>query len=277
MNNSGKKAIFLDLDGTLLTDDKKVPEVNRIAIKKMLAEGNSVVIATGRPLSSAVIQAERLGLTEPGCYLIAFNGGILYDTAEREEIFRATLSLDLVQRVFDEANRRGIHIQTYRGAKVIVEPRCEDKEIELYCSRILVEYEVIEDIRQLDEEPVKMLIIDLADKAPLMEFMQWISSWADDRIDSFFSNDEYVEIVPKGMNKGNAIRKMVELLGIPVENTIAAGDAANDISMLQAAGLGCAMKNAAEEVKLVADYITENDNNSGGVAEIINRFVLSGR
>ncbi len=274
---SGKKAIFLDLDGTLLTDDKKVPEVNRTAIKKMLAEGNSVVIATGRPLSSAVIQAERLGLTEPGCYLIAFNGGILYDTAERKEIFRATLSLDLVQRVFDEANRRGIHIQTYRGAKVIVEPRCEDREIELYCSRILVEYEVIEDIRQLDEEPVKMLIIDLTDKAPLVEFMQWISSWAGDRIDSFFSNDEYVEIVPKGMNKGNAIRKMAELLDIPVENTIAAGDAANDISMLKAAGLGCAMKNAADEVKLAADYITENDNNSGGVAEIINRFVLSGR
>ena len=63
MSISGKKAIFLDLDGTLLTDDKKVPEANRIAIEKMLGEGNSVVIATGRPLSSAVIQAERLGLT----------------------------------------------------------------------------------------------------------------------------------------------------------------------------------------------------------------------
>lgn len=275
MSISGKKAIFLDLDGTLLTDDKKVPEANRIAIEKMLGEGNSVVIATGRPLSSAVIQAERLGLTEPGCYLIAYNGGILYDTSERKEIFRATLNLELVRKVFEEANRRGIHIQTYRGTKVIVEPRCEDREIELYCSRILMEYEVIQDIGQLDEEPVKMLIIDLDDKTPLVEFMQWISSWADDRIDTFFSNDEYVEIVPKGMNKGNAIRKMAELLDIPVENTIAAGDAANDITMLQAAGVGCAMRNAADEVKLVADYITEKDNNSGGVAEIINRFVLS--
>ena len=275
MSISGKKAIFLDLDGTLLTDDKKVPEANRIAIEKMLGEGNSVVIATGRPLSSAVIQAERLGLTEPGCFLIAYNGGILYDTSERKEIFRATLNLELVRKVFEEANRRGIHIQTYRGTKVIVEPRCEDREIELYFSRILMEYEVIQDIGQLDEEPVKMLIIDLDDKTPLVEFMRWISSWADDRIDTFFSNDEYVEIVPKGMNKGNAIRKMAELLDIPVENTIAAGDAANDITMLQAAGVGCAMRNAADEVKLVADYITEKDNNSGGVAEIINRFVLS--
>ena len=79
------------------------------------------------------------------------------------------------------------------------------------------------------------------------------------------------------MNKGNAIRKMAELLNISVENTIAAGDAANDITMLQAAGVGCAMKNAAQEVKLAADYITEADNNSGGVAEIIERFVLAGQ
>ena len=275
MTSSGKKAIFLDLDGTLLTDDKRVPDVNRTAIERMLADGNSVVIATGRPLSSAIIQAERLGLTEPGCYLIAYNGGILYDTAERKEIFHASIPLELVRKVFEEANRRGIHIQTYQGTKVIVEPRCDDKEIRLYCSRILIEYEVIDNVSLLEEEPVKMLIIDLADKAPLVEFMQWIGSWADDRLDCFFSNDEYVEIVPKGMNKGNAIRKMAELLNISVENTIAAGDAANDITMLQAAGVGCAMRNAADEVKLVADYITEKDNNSGGVAEIINRFVLS--
>lgn len=277
MTSSGKKAIFLDLDGTLLTDDKRVPDVNRTAIERMLADGNSVVIATGRPLSSAIIQAERLGLTEPGCYLIAYNGGILYDTAERKEIFHASIPLELVRKVFEEANRRGIHIQTYQGTKVIVEPRCDDKEIRLYCSRILIEYEVIDNVSLLEEEPVKMLIIDLADKAPLVEFMQWIGSWADDRLDCFFSNDEYVEIVPKGMNKGNAIRKMAELLNISVENTIAAGDAANDITMLQAAGVGCAMKNAAQEVKLAADYITEADNNSGGVAEIIERFVLAGQ
>ena len=277
MTSSGKKAIFLDLDGTLLTDDKRVPDVNRTAIERMLADGNSVVIATGRPLSSAIIQAERLGLTEPGCYLIAYNGGILYDTAERKEIFHASIPLELVRKVFEEANRRGIHIQTYQGTKVIVEPRCDDKEIRLYCSRILIEYEVIDNVSLLEEEPVKMLIIDLADKAPLVEFMQWIGSWADDRLDCFFSYDEYVEIVPKGMNKGNAIRKMAELLNISVENTIAAGDAANDITMLQAAGVGCAMKNAAQEVKLAADYITEADNNSGGVAEIIERFVLAGQ
>ena len=85
MEKNTKKALFLDLDGTLLDDQKNVPEANSVALKKMLDAGHSAVIATGRPLSSAVILAEELKLTDPGCYLIAYNGGILYDTARKKE------------------------------------------------------------------------------------------------------------------------------------------------------------------------------------------------
>ena len=75
MMQNDRKALFLDLDGTLLTDDKQIPEGNREAIYRMLEQGHSVIIATGRPLVSAVLQAEKLGLTSRGCYIIAFNGG----------------------------------------------------------------------------------------------------------------------------------------------------------------------------------------------------------
>lgn len=274
MEKNTKKALFLDLDGTLLDDQKNVPEANSVALKKMLDAGHSAVIATGRPLSSAVILAEELKLTDPGCYLIAYNGGILYDTARKKEIFRSTLPLEYVRKTFDEANRRGIHIQTYGKTKVLVEPRCDDEAIRIYCSKIRVEYEVIPHIDLLKEEPVKMLIIDFHDPAPLEEFRQWVATWGEAEIDTFFSCDEYVEIVRKGLNKGNALRKMAEILGVSVENTIAAGDAANDIDMLKAAGIGCAMANATEEVKKSADYITTLNNNRGGVAEIIERFIL---
>ena len=269
-----KKALFLDLDGTLLDDAKGIPDINRTAIEKLLENGHSVIITTGRPLSSAVTQAERLGLTEPGCYLIAYNGGILYDTSKRKEIYKSTLPLQYVRKAFREAERRGIHIQTYNDTKVVVEPRCNDKELGIYCSRILMEYEVIPDIDMLTEEPVKMLIIDFEDKTPLEEFRKWIATWGGNDIDTFFSCDEYVEIVSKNLNKGNALRQMADLLGIPIENTIAAGDAANDTDMIREAGIGCAMINGADEVKAQADYITTLDNNQGGVAEIIERFVL---
>ena len=269
-----KKALFLDLDGTLLDDAKNIPEKNREAIEKMLKKGHSVIITTGRPLFSAITQAERLGLTEPGCYLIAYNGGVLYDTSERKEIFRSTLPLSYVRKTFKEAERRGIHIQTYNATKVLVEPRCEDDEIKLYCSKILMDYEVIPSIDMLEEEPVKMLIIDLNDPSPLEDFRKWIASWADEEIDTFFSCDEYVEIVRKNLNKGNALHQMADLLGVPIENTVSAGDAANDIDMIREAGIGCAMINGTDEVNDQADYITTLDNNHGGVAEIIERFII---
>ena len=275
MQENSKKALFLDLDGTLLNDAKEVPEKNRIAIDKMLDRGHSVIITTGRPLSSAVTQAERLNLTGPGCYLIAYNGGILYDTSNRKEIFKSTVPLTYVRTIFKEAERRNIHIQTYNDTKVLVEPRCDDEEIRVYCSKILVEYEVIPDIELLEEEPVKMLAIDLHDPSPLQEFREWIASWAGDEIDTFFSCDEYIEIVRKDLNKGNALRQMAQLLGVPIENTIAAGDAANDTAMIKMAGIGCAMINGADEVKASANYVTELDNNNAGVAEIIDRFILN--
>ncbi len=274
MDSKRKKALYLDLDGTLLTDDKQIPEQNREAIDKMLAEGHSVIITTGRPLVSAVLQAEMLGLTSEGCYLIAFNGGILYDTAKRKVIYRSTLPLDTVVKCFREAARRGIHIQTYSEDRVLVEPRCDNDIVRLYCSKILMKHEVLPDITSLKEEPVKMLIIDLNDPAPLEDFRGWIASWAEGKIDTFFSSNEYCEIVNKGLNKGNALRQLAELIGVDIEDTIAAGDAANDITMIEAAGIGCAMSNATDDVKQVADYVTEKDNNNSGVAEIIERFIL---
>ena len=275
MMHNDRKALFLDLDGTLLTDDKQIPEGNREAIYRMLEQGHSVIIATGRPLVSAVLQAEKLGLTSRGCYIIAFNGGTLYDSFEKKVIYRLTIPLEIVTKVFAEANKRGIHIQTYRDDKVVVEPAGDDDIVRQYCSKIIVEHEVIPDIRMLDEEPVKMLIIDMNDPAPLEEFRQWVASWGDDVLDTFFSNDQYVEIVSKGLNKGNALLQMAEILGVDRENTISAGDAGNDLQMIEAAGLGCAMSNATDEIKAAAGYITERDNNECGVAEIIDRFILA--
>ena len=101
-----KKALFLDLDGTLLNDQKQITGKNRAAIEAALAQGHHIIIATGRPLVSAAEQAQMLGLTGKGCYLIAFNGCVLYDIAENEVIFHSTLPMELLYEIFEEANRR---------------------------------------------------------------------------------------------------------------------------------------------------------------------------
>lgn len=269
-----RKALFLDLDGTLLNDRKEITSENRTAISKALLAGHKIIINTGRPLVSAVAQAQTLHLDGAGCYLAAFNGGVLYDMEHRSVISKVSIPVELVKLTFEEASRRNIHIQTYSDTKVLVEPRCDDNEIRRYCELINMTYQVIPSISELVQEPVKMLLINFDDPSPLDEFRKWINSWADTLLDAFFSCNEYVEIVPKGLNKGNALRQMAALLHVPMENTVAVGDAQNDLPMLQAARIGICMRNGCKECKEAADYVTVRDNNNDGIAEVIKEFIL---
>ena len=83
---------------------------------------------------------------------------------------------------------------------------------------------------------------------------------------------EYLEYCPVGATKGYGVQFFRQFLNIPYENTVAIGDQENDIPMIQAAYIGAAMKNADQKTKDCANYISENDNNHSGVAEIIQRF-----
>ena len=94
------------------------------------------------------------------------------------------------------------------------------------------------------------------------------------KVQSFFSNDRYQEIVPEGISKGFAVRWFCEYVGVPIENSVAAGDAQNDIEMLKAAHVGAVMCNAYPGIAEYGNYVTEHDNNHDGVAEIIRKFIL---
>ncbi|MGN0452435.1 MAG: Cof-type HAD-IIB family hydrolase [Ruminococcus sp.] len=270
-----KKILFLDLDGTLLNDSREISKVNREALSLALSKGHRVVIATGRPLRSAIKKSAELSLNDKGCFVIAFNGGVIYDFEREAILSKSTLSLDTLKKIFDEAKRRGLHIQTYDSRDVLVESRCDDKEIRYYCDYIQMSYRVFEDMyRDFDEPPIKALLIDLNTQRYLKEFESWLNENLADKMDCFFSQKEFLEIVPKGMSKSIAVLRLCELLGINVKQSVAVGDGPNDISMLKSVGLGVAMQNASEEVKACADYVTQNDNNHHGVAEVVDRFLL---
>lgn len=272
--STNTKALFLDLDGTLLNDRKEITPGNREAIFRALAAGHRIVITTGRPLLSAIDQAQRLGMTGPGCYLIAYNGGVLYDLGASQIIFQRTIPLPLVQGVFAEANKRKIHIQTYNDSHVLVEPRCYNDTVARYCQLIRMTYAVLPDVRDLAQEPPKMLVIDFQHQEPLRSFQDWVLTQFGDQLDSFFSCDQYLEIVPRGLSKGTALLQLAEMLGIPHEQTVAVGDAANDLPMIQAAHLGIAMCNGTQEVRAAADAVTTRDNNHDGIAQVIDTYLL---
>lgn len=268
-----KRLLFMDLDGTLLNDEKRITEGNRAALDCLLERGHGAIITTGRPLKSAMDQARLLGMDRPGCYLIAYNGAVIYDWAQEKQIFSRSLSYGAVNRVVELANERGEHIQTYDARKVLVEQRCDDAAVRRYCRLIGMEFSVIEDVRtDLTEEPVKCLVINYEEKSGLVKLQAWIREHMVAEVDCFFSCDQYLEVVPKGMSKGEAVKMLSAMMDVEIQNTVSVGDAANDLSMIEAAGIGVAMANATAEVKAIADYITRNDNNHDGIAEVVERF-----
>lgn len=269
-----RKLLFLDLDGTLLNDEGIITEGNRKALEDALRRGHGVVIATGRPLSSARGKAAALGLDKPGCYVISFNGALVYDFGRQEQLFRCAISRDVVRQVFDKAKSLGLHIQTYAAEDVLAEVWGDTGILEGYCHGMGIVYRKVEDIcAALEEEPCKMLAIEDRDFAKLDRLQQFIEEEMSHTLECFHSNARFLEIVKAGMNKGQAVRMLCDILGVPVANAVAAGDAANDLSMIRAAGVGVAMANGTADVKAAADYITVNDNNHDGIAEIVSVFL----
>ena len=268
-----RKIIFLDLDGTLLNDEKQFTPGNRKAVKQALRAGHQIVITTGRPLFSALAQAEDLGLTGKGCYIIAYNGGEIYDTSKKESLYKKTLPLPYIRHIFDAAREMGLHCQTYSDTEILTE--ADTDALQFYMETTRTHSRIVPDvIAALEKEPVKMIVIDIHDHEKLVRFRTATENWCHGKMDRVFSSPSYLEHVAPGISKGSAVRILCEHLDISMENTIAAGDAENDISMIQAAAIGAAMANAEPAVKEAADYITKRTNNEDGVSEIIGKFML---
>ena len=242
--NQTVKIFFTDMDDTLLNSEKQVTKENMDAISEALAAGHKIVFNTGRPLSGFLPILKELGLDREGCYAIAFNGGLIYDCAAKKTLYRRTIPLEYARVIFEKTQEAGLYCHTYSDTSLLC--RHAGEETRVYTQAIHIP--VVEDPllpEHLAEEPCKMIVIDLHDRAKM------------------------------DASKGHAVKKLCELLQIPLANTVAAGDQENDISMIEAAAVGAAMKNATDAVKASADYITENDCNHSGVAEILRKFILA--
>jgi Cof subfamily protein (haloacid dehalogenase superfamily) len=271
---SGRILFFSDIDETLVNTDKTLSEENRLAIHDFMERGNLFVISTGRALSGA-----RNLLTELGLYgmenlwVSSSNGAIVYDTFHEEELLRHSVPLDLMAEAFDLARSFGIHIQTYTDTSVVSET--DNDSLRRYLAIQNLPLELYPNIRDAKiAPPPKLLCLDFAHPENITRFRKFFEQKIGGRLDCFQSNPWLLEIVLPGVNKGSSLRFIAQKTGIPIGNTVSAGDAENDLPMILAAGIGCAMQNADESLKKQADYVTENDNNHGGIAEILHRFCL---
>lgn len=270
----GAKILFLDLDGTLFNDKKEVSPENRRALEAARAAGCRIAISTGRALPGAMGLVRELGLTEEGCCVSASNGGVLYDCGRDRVLARRCMDIADAEQLLAYAREKGLHGQTYDREGVVLESPFDEPFVQAYCRINAMPWRVVDSLAALDEPPVKVLLVGPEDRVALEEAKTWIAGHMAGRAECFYSSPSFLDVMPAGVNKGYGVRELCRLLGIPKALSVAAGDEANDIPMLRAAGVGAAMANAAPEVKAAADYVTTRDNNHGGVAEIVEKFCL---
>lgn len=263
------KVFFTDLDGTLLNDDGKVSPVMLEALDAFCHRGNYLVLASGRPLESILHVKEQAGLSQKGIFIIASNGAITYDCDNHSCLQKLTVPPALIAKVEAIASGFHLHLQGYEENCIVCTK--EDEELHFYQNRIKLPAKTVSKLSEaLPNGSTKLLAIHLTDQSVLEEFRKEVLAETDSELELIFSNNRYLEIYPKNAGKGNAINFVCNHLHIPLSRSFAAGDAPNDISMLQAAGTGIAMLNASKEVKASADRITKKSNDEDGLAEILN-------
>lgn len=267
-----KKILFTDMDGTLLNDDSLVSGRMKEALDDMCAAGHTLVLSSGRPLTSILQVKEHAGIDYPNTYVIANNGSLIYDCDKKEIIHATTLPLEIVYRAWDIAQEMNVHIQTYQNERLIAKEMNE--ELKVYTSKVHFEIDLCNHPRDImTEPPCKLLAIDLVDHNHLVAYQQRLQETFDE-LQTVFSNPYYLEIFHKKAGKGNGLKWLCDYLNIPVSQSYASGDAENDCSMLEAAGFAIAMKNGDQMLMELADVVTEKTNDECGLADVIYQYML---
>lgn len=260
--------LFSDMDGTLLQSDNTISDAMKKGLQKFSAQKNKLLLTSGRPLNSILEVVNQLGISEPGTLIIANNGALVYDCDTKTSLVEHRLPFDLTRSILRIGEEMGIHCQVYSDTHIIASK--QSKELDYYQQRIHLPSLIAEDVvGAMEQETFKIMVIHLTDKSRLEALRERVLAEFSDSVQCIFSNDRYLEILPKKAGKGNAIRFASDYFHVPHSRTYAIGDAENDISMIQEAGTGIAMANAQDSVKEIADQITKNDNNHDGVLEII--------
>ena len=259
--------LSFDMDGTLLNDDKQITPATREALEAALAKGYAFTISTGRPLTSILRLVDSLDLRKYNPYISAFNGGCIYDLTKEEIIYKDTLTADVAAGIVAMVKEAGLHFHTYTEREVICEHDTE--EVRFYSNYVRMEYRVCDDVLKEEPCPYKFITMHLTDRSVLEAMQDKIMSKYGDVVQCIFSNDMFLEIIPKTSGKDVALRMMCDLSGVPFENSYAFADQDNDISMLAAAAHGVAMVNGSKGAKNAAGYITFKDNNHDGLVPFL--------
>ncbi len=245
------KMIVLDLDGTLTNEQKKITPKTKEALMRAQENGIKVVLASAL--------ADELELKKYDGYILAFNGGKIISCKDMSVVFEQILDENLVPKLYESAVNNNMPILTYQGEDIATNHK-DDQYVayEAFINQMpVVQYD---DFLGQIVYPINKCLI--------------VGEEVEGKMNVYRSATCFLECVPLGIDKAKSLDRLIKTLDIKREEIIACGDGYNDLSMIEFAGLGVAMSNAAEDIQEKADFITLS-NEEDGVAHVINKFIFN--
>lgn len=271
------KLIAMDLDGTLLNDNKEISEENLNTINVAIKKGYEVVIATGRRYWSAKeLTKQIIGHT----IIIANNGNIVRNPLNDKAIITKYLDISDFRNIVREGKKRDldpiIHLDEYdRGYDIAIE---HDETYRGYYNYLYksIRYKKINSYLDIKEKVLAIVYLGKREKLNnfyLNIIKKYPGIYNAHIMENMVSAETFLEIMnPKG-TKWQSLIEYAKTKNIKPEEIIAIGDNNNDASMIRGAGLGIAMTNGSKSLKEIADRISEKNNNESGVAFELKRVL----
>ena len=267
------KLLVLDVDGTLLNDERVISKRTLAALLKVQQMGVRIVLASGRPTYGLMPLAKTLELGNYGGFVLSYNGCQIIKAQNGEILFERRINPEMLPYLEKKARKNGFAIFTYHDNTLITDSPDNEyikNEALLNNLKIIKEDEFS---TAIDFAPCKCMLVSDKEKALIGLEQHWEKRLAG-TLDAFRSEPYFLEVVPCGVNKANTLGALLEHLGVTREEVIAVGDGVCDVTMLQLAGMGVAMGHSQDSVKVCADYVTAS-NEEDGVALAVEKLILA--
>lgn len=262
------KMLVLDMDDTLLNDDHTISNENKVMLSKAQELGVHIILASGRPTPAMIAYAKELRLDNS--FMISYNGAVITDLKEDKVIFEQTLTQEQIHELYDYSLKSKTHIITYVNGKIVSETDSEYIEIEKNITG-LAHNKVISFKDEVQSSAVKCILLE--EPSYLKEVEKDLKA-AMPHLSVSMSKPFFLEVAQNGIDKGASIKFLAEKLNILQSEIIAVGNAGNDLTMIEYAGLGIWVDNVDPELRDKGDFIVASNNNHG-VAEVVRRFILN--
>lgn len=255
-----------DLDGTLIDKQRNITKKTKYAVEAFKTNGGIFSIATGRGINSAKRYIDQLNIDVP---VILFNGCVIYKPSNHEIIYQNCLKKELYLEIIKlwETGRYDVDLVVFGLNGIYIKKRSHMIDVFLDIDN---EYAKIQEDLTKIEDPIKVLL--LGDAQISRRLVDELKSEFKVPFSCVQSDDVFIEILPNGVTKGTALKKLSDIMKISMDEIVAVGDQDNDRDMIMNAGLGVAMANADESVKSNADFVTKT-NMQDGVAYLIRKVL----